>query len=435
MNKKALAYSILISVLGVYILVEEITAFRLDLSHFGLIVLIFTVVSFLAEIYALQVIPRWHLSTGIVIGVSAILIGGPTNGPSLAIWVIFLSNLPAEVLLRWDKIKEDGFRNFLLFISFNISQLIISISLAAYVFQLLGSPESPYTSFQNILFVFVVFGVYQLTNASLVSVVIALISNSKLTYILRYSLKNLPFQLVAMGILAMLLSILYSTSPWNILYGFIPLALVHYSMSSYLKLRQTAHQAFIKISELLEQRDPYTGEHSQDTERWSISLAQALELSDELLEDIQKGAVIHDIGKIAIPDAILLKRGPLNEAEWKIMKTHPVVGAEILSGIEIYKNVVPMVRHEHEHWDGGGYPDGLSGEDIPLGARIIAVADVYSALTTPREYRPSQGKPLKYTAQEACEILTEMAGKVLDPNLVKVFIEKVVSKEEEEKVA
>lgn len=427
MNIQAYTYLTVVSLVGFLIFGTEANAFKINLAQYGFVLLALALVSFLAEIYELRVMPNWHLSTSIAVNVSAILIGGP----ALGIWVVVLSAIPSEIFLRWDKIKEDGFWSFFLYVTFNTSQLIISVAAAAFAIELLGEPVAPYKTVKDFLIVVAAFGVYQLINALLVAFGFSLVTQNKISRILKYALKNLHLQLVTMGVLALLIAILYSTLSFNIIYAFIPLALVHYSMKNYLELRQASHQAFVKITELLEQRDPYTGEHSQDAERLAVALAQALALSDEFIEDIQKGAAIHDIGKIAIPDAILLKKGPLTEEEWAIMKTHPVVGADILGGIEIYKkNVVPLVRHEHEHWDGGGYPDGLSGEDIPLGARIIAVADVYSALTTPREYRPAQGKPLKYTHAHACSILKEMAGKVLDPNLVEVFIEKVASKEE-----
>ncbi len=425
MRIHAYTYLTFVSLVGFLILGAEVLNLNLNFSQFGFALVILALISFLAEIYELKIMPNWHLSTSIVINVAAILIGGP----ELGIWVVALSAIPSEIFLRWDKIKDDGFWSFFLYVTFNTGQLILSVAAAAFVIDLLSDPIAPYNTIEDFLIVVSAFLTYQLVNASLVAFGFSLVTENKITSILKYALKNLPLQLVTMGILALLIAILYSTSPLNIVYAFIPLALVHYSMRNYLELRQTSHRAFVKITELLEQRDPYTGEHSHDTERLAVLLAEALKLSDEKIEDIRKGAAIHDIGKIAIPDSILLKKGPLDEAEWIIMKTHPVVGAEILAGIEIYKNVVPIVRHEHEHWDGSGYPDGLAGENIPLGARIVAVADVYSALTTPREYRPAQGKPLKYTSQQACEILTKMGGKVLDPNLVKVFIEKVVFKE------
>ncbi|MEN3009661.1 MAG: HD domain-containing phosphohydrolase, partial [Candidatus Bipolaricaulaceae bacterium] len=120
------------------------------------------------------------------------------------------------------------------------------------------------------------------------------------------------------------------------------------------------------------------------------------------MEKIEAAARVHDLGKIAVPDAILLKPGPLDEKEWEIMKKHPVVSAEILEGLEIYKNCVDLIRHEHdehEHWDGSEYPDGLKGEEIPLGARIIAVADVWHALLSERPYRRA------YTKEEARKIM------------------------------
>jgi len=179
------------------------------------------------------------------------------------------------------------------------------------------------------------------------------------------------------------------------------------------------------IAGLLAHRDKYTGEHSDEVEELAVSLATKLGLPDDEVETIRAGAAIHDIGKIAIPDAILNKPGPLDEDEWETMKQHPVIGSEIIKDLEIYREVVPIVRHEHEHWDGSGYPDGLEGEGIPLGARIVAVADIYSALTTERTYRPPQGKPLRYTHEQACDILQEMAGNVLDPQLVDVFVRQV----------
>jgi len=121
-----------------------------------------------------------------------------------------------------------------------------------------------------------------------------------------------------------------------------------------------------------------------------------------------------------VPDRILLKPGKLSEDEWAVIKRHPVTSAEILEGLEIYEGITDLVRHEHEHWDGGGYPDGLAGEKIPLGSRILAVADVWNALTTDRPYRRAYGH------EEARGILREMAGTVLDPKLVDAFLGRVV---------
>ncbi len=130
---------------------------------------------------------------------------------------------------------------------------------------------------------------------------------------------------------------------------------------------------------------------------------------------IESAALIHDIGKIAIPDEILHKPGPLTEEERKIVERHPMVGAELIKDLEIYGDGVDIVRHEHEYWDGQGYPDGLAGGKIPIGARIVAVADMYNALTTDRPYRKA------YTPAEAFEVIRKLSGTQLDPKIVAAF--------------
>lgn len=425
MSLKAYSYLISVGLFGFVVLVTEISLFRLDFSEFGLALIFLSVASFLAEIYELEVVPKWRLSTGIALGLAGIFIGGLPLG----VWVVFVSSFLAEILLRWDNIK-DSFQEFLLRIIFNTGQLVISVVSAGLVFELVGGHPPPYNSISDYLPLLFTFLVYELVNLSLVSVIISLVTESRFTYILRYSLKNLHLQFSTMGVLAILMAILYSTSPWNLIIVFIPLALVHYSMRSYLRLRRNSHTAFTHIADLIGKRDKYTGEHSVDVVKLAIKLTNVLELSDGKIESIRMAAAIHDIGKIVVPDAILHKAGPLNEEEWKVMKQHPIVGSEIIKDLEIYRDVVPIVRHEHEHWNGKGYPDGLEGEAIPLGARIVAVADVYSALTTERAYRPIQNKPLKYTHEQACEIMRGMAGKVLDPNLVDLFINKALDHQE-----
>lgn len=374
-----------------------------------------TIFSFLTQVYELEILPKWFLSTQIAVGVAAVLIGGQ----SLAFWVVLLSTLPAELLLRWDNLEE-GFRRFVAPILFNTAQLLLTVWATAAVYRLVLAlaPESELLIPAKIA----AFFVYVLVNNSLVAVMIALDSGASFLKVLRAALGNLHLQFATMGVLAMLMAALYQVSTVYLALAVVPLALVHYSTRNYLRLRRESHLAFKRIAELLAERDEYTGNHSDDVEQLTVRLAEEMGLPDDEVEAITAGAAIHDIGKIAIPDAILHKLGPLDTEEFEKMKQHTIIGAEIIQNLDIYRKVVPIVRHEHEHWDGGGYPDGLAGEQIPLGARIVAVTDVYSALTTERAYRPPQGKPLKYTPAEAVAILGEMAGTVLDPKIVSLFI-------------
>lgn len=414
---------VLVGVWGIGIASPFVSA--LDLEKFFVALALLALTSFVAEIYELEIIPHWSLSSATAVKLAAIFIGGAPLG----IWVILLSTLPAEILLRWDDIRKNPFAFFSKVI-FNVGQLAISVVIASFTFQIFGGHSPPYHSIVDYLLLILAFLAYEIVSASLVSVAVSLANSQKFSHILQYSLRNLHIQFLTMGVIAGLMAVLYTTSPWNLLLAIIPLVLIHYSVRSYLRLRSEAHAAFAHITDLLAQRDVYTGVHSKDVEDWALSLSKALDLSNDYIVTIKMGAAIHDIGKIAVPDSILHKPGKLTDEEWIVMKKHPVVGADIIKNLEIYRDVVPIVKHEHEHWDGNGYPDGLQGEAIPIGARIIAVADVYSALTTERKYRPPQGKPLKYTQEQACEILNEMAGKVLDPHLVAVFINKVLKKAE-----
>ena len=416
-------FLVLVGILGIGL--ASLFVLELDLEKFSIALVLLAITSFVAEIYELEITPHWFLSSATAVKLAAIFIGGAPLG----IWVVLLSTLPAEILLRWDDIRKSYF-SFFSKIIFNVGQLAISVVAASLVYNISGGHPSPYHSAWDYLLLMVTFLAYEVVNTSIVSVAVCLAIGQKFTHILRYGLRNLHIQFSTIGVIAGLMAVLYTTSPWNLLLAIIPLALIHYSVRSYLRLRSEAHAAFAHITDLLAQRDVYTGVHSKDVEDWALSLSKALDLSNDYIATIKMGAAIHDIGKIAVPDSILHKPGKLTDEEWVIMKKHPVVGADIIKNLEIYRDVVPIVKHEHEHWDGGGYPDGLKGEAIPLGARIIAVADVYSALTTERQYRPPQGKPLKYTQEQAYEILKDMAGKVLDPHLVDVFINKVLKKVE-----
>jgi len=176
-----------------------------------------------------------------------------------------------------------------------------------------------------------------------------------------------------------------------------------------MRLQTETRKTFEKISRILDERDHYTAVHSREVAELAVKIGQEMGLSQGEIEKIDIAARVHDIGKIAVPDAILLKPAPLTEEEWEVMKRHPLISTELIEGLEIYTPVADAVRHEHERWDGSGYPDGLKGEEIPLLARIIAAADIYNALTTSRPYREA------LTREQVVETIRNMRGKDLDP--------------------
>jgi HD-GYP domain-containing protein (c-di-GMP phosphodiesterase class II) len=147
-----------------------------------------------------------------------------------------------------------------------------------------------------------------------------------------------------------------------------------------------------------------------------MTIAKELGIRDEELAHIHQGALLHDIGKMGVPDSILLKPGKLNEEEWEVMKKHPVFSYQMLSPINHLKPALDIPYCHHEKWDGSGYPRGLKGEDIPIAARIFALVDVWDALRSDRPYRKA------WTDEKALEYIKEQAGSHFDPRVVKVFL-------------
>ncbi len=168
-------------------------------------------------------------------------------------------------------------------------------------------------------------------------------------------------------------------------------------------------------SKALELRDKETEGHTNRVASLTVELAKRLDIQGEDLVHIKHGAIIHDLGKMAIPDHILHKPGPLNDEEWEIMKQHPAFAYEMLKDIKFLKPALEIPYYHHEHWDGSGYPHGLAGKDIPLAARIFAVVDSWDALTNDRAYRK------KITCRNAIDILEINAGIIYDPDIVKAF--------------
>jgi HD-GYP domain-containing protein (c-di-GMP phosphodiesterase class II) len=170
------------------------------------------------------------------------------------------------------------------------------------------------------------------------------------------------------------------------------------------------------LTSTVEAKDDYTATHGEDVAGLAERVALGMSLSSGQARDVRYAAMLHDIGKVAVPSEILLKPGPLTDAEWVTMREHAAVGGELVGRIDAFAHLAPAVRGSHERWDGGGYPDGLVGEEIPLAARIIAACDTYDAIITDRPYRPAS------THEEARKELSRVAGSQLDPGVVDVLM-------------
>lgn len=170
------------------------------------------------------------------------------------------------------------------------------------------------------------------------------------------------------------------------------------------------------LSLALDVRDRETEGHAQRVARYMDLMARELRAPNVDVRTLRRGALLHDLGKIGIPDEILRKTGELDGSEWRVMKRHPAYGARILAGIPYLSGAAEIVRHHHEHFDGSGYPDGLAGEDIPLGARIFALADALDAMTSDRPYRRAM------SLEDAVSEIERCSGKQFDPVMVNAFL-------------
>ena len=183
------------------------------------------------------------------------------------------------------------------------------------------------------------------------------------------------------------------------------------------ELRTTYNSTLESFIIALDARDTETQTHSQVVTQFTLTLAEKMGIKDkEELENIRKGALLHDIGKIGIPDSILKKPGKLTPEEWQIIKQHPVIGYKMIAGIKFLKEAAQIVLHHHEHFDGNGYPARLKGNSIPLGARIFAVADALEALISDRPYR--KALPI----EEAKKEIIRCSGSQFDPKVVEAFL-------------
>ncbi len=182
------------------------------------------------------------------------------------------------------------------------------------------------------------------------------------------------------------------------------------------QLQQAYESSLIMLANAIELRDSYTRGHVERVMELAVMIAEKLGLNRSQIVSLRFGAILHDIGKIYIREGVLRKPGPLNDQEWIEMKRHTEIGAELLQKIPYLAGAIPIIKYHHERWDGQGYPEGLSGDAIPIEARVVAVADAFDAMTTRRVYQP------ECSPEKAIEEIMENAGSRYDPAVVQAFV-------------
>lgn len=349
------------------------------------------------------------------------LLFGPAVGSALVALDASVVGIQDSLLrgrLRWQQII------------FNISATPLSIWTAAQIAGIRQPLEGRVALDPDLLITVGVFtALYFLLNSWLVTFVVALEQRVRPFTIWWTNFREVAINFAAGASIAVFVAVNSSSIDLSFIGVILPLMLVVYFTYRWSSKRveierekvQELNRVFLSTVEALalaiDAKDQVTHGHIRRVQRYTIALATALGIRDERqLDAIRAAALLHDTGKIAVPEYILNKPGPLTAAEFERMKVHADVGADILKSIDFPYPVEPIVRHHHEQWDGSGYPAGIRGQDIPLGARILSVVDCYDALTSDRPYRP------RMTRQQAEQVLLERRGKAYDPWIVDQFV-------------
>lgn len=300
---------------------------------------------------------------------------------------------------------------------FNISHHIVTYSALHVVFLLSSSGYGIFLKDWREALALILFGItFYFLDTSLVVLVVALTGRIPFLYIWQTNLRNIMWHQISMICTGLLLAFLWTLQPWSSVLIVLPLIILRQSFALTALLESQTHEAIEALVDTIDARDDTTSQHSERVATYARAIAEEMGLTRHEIERVTISARLHDLGKVGISDAWLHKVGPLTDEERAQFQRHPILGADIVARFPVLGVEYGMVRSHHERWDGRGYPDGLARDKIPVGARIITVADAFDAMTSDRPYR----KALSYA--EARRRLQADSGKQFDPDVVKAAL-------------
>ena len=366
---------------------------------------VLTIVSIVLEFVSVDLPFDGDLSVATISQVATILL---VPAPMAAIGV-GLSVLVEEVVRRRPVIK----------VIFNTGTYVLTTSVVSAAVGIIGSPPDAIHAHDHIR-VAATFGLasvgYYVLSTLLVSTVIALATGRSVGFLLRANTRSTALAETSAAMIGGVVALIWTIEPvWTSALT-LPAILVSRALRHIRQLENETRGALRSLAKSIDDRDPTTYHHSERVSAYARLFGQELGLPDDLVELITQAAAVHDLGKVGVPDRVLLKPGPLDEGDRTLMWLHTEIGAGILNHFQLFRGGANIVLHHHERWDGGGYPNGLRGEEIPLGARVVAIADAFDAMTEDRPYRPAM------SVAEAIAILADGAGTQWDPEIVPVFI-------------
>ena len=310
-------------------------------------------------------------------------------------------------------------RKSLLKLSFNAANYLVTISLGSLAIGLIGNPWLAAGGHQHLVFFSMVVAssiVYYIVNDMLTSGIIGLVTQRPILDIFRANARNTLTAEAGAATIGALFALLWTIEPlWSLLLT-VPGAVISRALRYIRQLETETRSAVKSLAGAIDDRDSTTYHHSERVAVYAVLLAQELGLPATTVDLIEQAAEVHDLGKIGVPDRVLLKPGPLTADEQALMWLHTEIGAKILSRFQQFRPGAEIVLHHHENYDGTGYPSRLAGTAIPVGARVVAVADAFDAMTSNRPYRNA------LTSEEALRRLRDGAGRQWDPVVVGVFL-------------
>jgi len=299
---------------------------------------------------------------------------------------------------------------------FNVCQYAVAVGLAGVVWNVGGGGAEGAVTPARLAWLVAAILEYFVVNTGAVATIVATAERLPVFHVwLLGNRHTLPayFGTIFVGLL---LAELWTVAPWTVALAAVPLVAIYFAFKSTVELEEQTRAALFQLAEIIDQRDYYTHKHSLRVGEYSERIALELKLPADQAYLVHLAGRLHDIGKCAVNNEVLLKPGPLTAEEREHMARHPVAGGLMLQHFTMFRDVARWVRAHHESFDGTGYPDGLAGEQIPLGARIISVADAYDAMTTTRPYRV--GLP----HEEAVRRLLAGRGTQWDPRVIDTFL-------------
>jgi len=259
--------------------------------------------------------------------------------------------------------------------------------------------------------------VFIFANLTLVSLALGLRTGQSPRDILLGDIRGILGSVVALAPLSWLMTMVYGVQWWATALFAVPLYSTRLAYQRFIEMREMFTQTSGSLAEAVDKRDPFTAKHSHRVKEIAVDIGRVMHVGDAELEALEWGGLLHDVGKIGVPDRVLLKQERLNKDERMIMNAHPVLGAQIIAPVTKLAPELPIIRHHHEWYNGSGYPDRLIGDEIPKLARVLHVADAFEAMTAARPYRMT---PL--TAEQALAELRKFAGIQFDPVVVDAFV-------------